>query len=248
MVPAARAFAVPGGPSRTAPPPSAPTGVLDLREAGIEPPPEPRRHRRGRTAALVILLLAVLLGVAGWYVGAGPGSKIATPNVVGKPTSAAQGIVEAKGLHTRVTEVFSETATAGTVAATDPAPGKAVGKHGTVVLDVSKGPERYPVPDVAGKPLDQAESALTGTKLAVGSVTQAYSDAVRKDAVISTDPAAGTRLAPDKPVNIVLSKGPAPVTLDDWTGKPAGVATQQLGADGLKVTTTSAYSTSVGHG
>jgi serine/threonine-protein kinase len=247
VVPAARSFAVPGGPpSGSYPPPQAPTGVLDLRDD--EGGREPRRRHRGRTAVLVIVLLALLLGVAGWYVGAGPGSRIATPNVVGKATTVAQGLVEAKGLHTRVAEVFSETVQAGRVAATDPAPGQSVSKHGTVVLDVSKGPERYPVPNVTGQSLDKAEAALTGTKLAVGSVTQAFSDSVPKDHVVSSDPAAGTRLAPDKPVDLVLSKGPAPVTLDDWTGRPAAQASQQLGSDGLKVKTTSAYSTTVGQG
>jgi serine/threonine-protein kinase len=253
VVPAARSFAVPGGPppgsyppAGSYPPPQAPTGVLDLRDN--DGGPEPRRRHRGRTAVLVIVLLALLLGLAGWYVGAGPGSKTATPNVVGKLTTAAQGIVEAKGLHTHVTQVFSETVPAGRVAATEPGPGQDVSKHGTVILDVSKGPERYPVPDLNGQSLDKAEAALTGTKLAVGSVTQAFSDSVPKDDVVSSDPVAGTRLAPDKPVDLVLSKGPAPVTLADWTGKPADAATQQLGSDGLKVKTTSAYSTTVAQG
>ena len=48
---------------------------------------------------------------------------------------------------------------AGLVVATDPGPGKSVSKHGTVELDVSKGPERYPVPTLAGLATSKAEDA-----------------------------------------------------------------------------------------
>jgi serine/threonine-protein kinase len=256
VVPGAAAFVVPGGPPLTRTPPAvaapvnpaqqdqAPTGVLDLRD---QPAPQGKRHR-GRTAALVILALALILGLAGWYVGAGPGSKIATPNVVGKTTSAAQQVLQDKGLHSRTTQVFSETVPVGRVVTTDPGPGKSVSRQGTVTLAVSKGLERYPVPTVTRLPTAQAEAALTNTKLAVGTETQAYSDTVAVGAVISSNPPAGTRLAPNKPVDLVISKGPAPVHLDDWTGQPARDATQQLASDGLKVKTSQAYSTNVQSG
>ncbi len=101
MVPTAGSFVVPGGPP--SPPAassvavlSAPTGVLDL----TQPPPRPaapHKSHRGRTAAVVILALALLLGAAGWYVGAGPGSKVPVPDVVAKTTAAATQILQSKG-------------------------------------------------------------------------------------------------------------------------------------------------------
>jgi serine/threonine-protein kinase len=136
----------------------------------------------------------------------------------------------------------------GHVAATEPGPGQSVSKHGTVVLDVSKGPELYPVPNIVGQSEADAETALAGTKLAIGNVTKTYSDTVAKGDVISTSPVASTQLAPGKPVDLVVSNGPAPVTLDDWTGKPVDQATQTLTADGLKVKTTQKYTMTVAKG
>jgi eukaryotic-like serine/threonine-protein kinase len=256
LVPAVGSFVVPGGPAvplmsapAAMPAQSAPTGVLDLTSA--PPPGQPPRQRQdgqrrpGRTAAIVVLVLALVLGLAGWYVGAGPGSKIPTPDVVAKTQAAAVQMLGAKGLHARVVQVFSETAPVGRVVATDPAPGKSVSKHGTVVLDISKGQERYSVPTLAGLATSKAENALASTHLTLGEVTQQYSDTVKNGYVISSDPVSGTLLAPAKPVDLVVSQGPAPVQLDDWTGKAATQATQALEGAGLTVKTTQKYNETV---
>jgi beta-lactam-binding protein with PASTA domain/tRNA A-37 threonylcarbamoyl transferase component Bud32 len=252
LVPTAGAFAVPGGPPLGAayPPPAlhTPTGVLDL---GQQPPAPPTRRKpknRGRTAAIVIVLLALLLGVAGWYVGAGPGSKIPTPNVIDKTTAQAQRILQDKGLDYKVVSVFSETIAAGHVAATNPAAGKPVSKNGRVVLSVSKGVERYPVPQLVGQTIEDAEAAITGQHLAVGRLTSAYDDTTGKGKVISSDPPAGTQLAPNKAVDLVISLGPAPVKLDDWTGQPIDEATAALTEAGLKVKPTEKFNEKVAEG
>ncbi|MFL6099669.1 MAG: Stk1 family PASTA domain-containing Ser/Thr kinase [Actinomycetales bacterium] len=250
-VPAPGAFAAPGGP-----PPgaayvpgahSSPTGVLDLRDV---PPTRggTRRRHTGRNAAILILVAALVLGIAGWYVGAGPGSKISTPNVLRQSQAAAEKALQAKGLDSKVVQVFSETVSAGLVAMTDPAPGQPVSKHGTVTLQVSKGPERYPVPQVVGKDKDVAEAAITDQHLAVGEVRSQYSDTVAPGLVISTNPPTGTQLAPGKAVDLVVSKGPAPVDIVDWTGQPIDEATQALNADGLKVKVTEKYNEKVAEG
>jgi beta-lactam-binding protein with PASTA domain/tRNA A-37 threonylcarbamoyl transferase component Bud32 len=247
LVPTAGAFAVPGGPA--APLGHTPTGILDL---GTAQPPGPppvgtpagrarAKSHRGRNAAVVIVVLALLLGIAGWYVGAGPGSKIATPDVRTRTTAEAQRVLQAKGLGSKVTQVFSETVAAGRVVTTDPGPGDSVSKHGTVTLDVSKGPERYPVPQLQGMSTAAAEGAITNSHLAIGEVSQQYSDTVAKGQVISSDPGQGTQLAPGKSVDLVASKGPAPVDLGDWTGQPFDQASAAITAAGLKVKQTQAY-------
>jgi serine/threonine protein kinase/beta-lactam-binding protein with PASTA domain len=250
LVPTPGAFSVPGGPppgpAYPAAAQSSPTGVLDL----SQPPPRgptatTRRRGRGRTVGLLILVLALVLGLAGWYVGAGPGSKIPTPNLLGRTVAQAKATLQAKGLQASVTPVFSETVAAGQIAATSPSPGASVSKHGTVTLDVSRGPERYPVPTVVGKTSGDAEAAIANAHLSLGDVTPAYSDTVASGRVISSDPAVGTQLAPSKPVDLVVSHGPAPVTLASWTGKPLDQATTALEAAGLKVTSTQAYNQKV---
>lgn len=208
--------------------------------------PAPRRRRRGGLIALLlVLLLAVAGGVAGWYLGAGPGAYTTTPGLLGLTEQAAQAKLEAQGLHSRTgTPVFSETVAAGKVVSTDPDPGAKVRKNGTVTLVLSKGKERYDVPELAGKPLDQAKAALSDLHL-TATVTQAYDEKVPSGTVIRTDPDAGTPLKRRAPVTLVISKGRQPIPVTDWTGKPADQATADLQGKGLKVVTRQDYSETV---
>lgn len=210
------------------------------------PLPVPRRRRRGGLVALlVVLLLAVAGGVAGWYLGAGPGAYTTAPGVLGLTEQAAQAKLETQGLHSRSgTPVFSETVAAGKVVSTDPEPGGKVRKGGTVTLVLSKGKERYEVPDLAGKPLDQAKTALSDLHL-TATVTQAYDETIPSGTVIRTDPEPGTPLKRGAPVTLVVSKGRQPIPVTDWTGKPADQATADLQDKGLKVTTRQTYSDTV---
>ncbi len=109
----------------------------------------------------------------------------------------------------------------------------------TVSAVVSKGKERYAVPQVAGFTVDEATAALTDATLTVGEVTKAYDDKVALDLVISTDPAVGTRLKRDQAVTLVISKGPAPVKLPNLVGQSqakAIAALKKLGITDVVVT------------
>lgn len=63
------------------------------------------------------------------------------------------------------------------------------------------------VPDVVGMVQAAAESAITAAGLTVGSVTNAYSDTVAADNVISSNPAGGTTVAIGSAVELVISMG-----------------------------------------
>jgi beta-lactam-binding protein with PASTA domain len=116
---------------------------------------------------------------------------------------------------------------------TDPAPGSQVLTGGTVTVTLSKGKERYDVPKLRGLTEDQAQDALSGGHLGFGTSTEKYSDTVAAGIVLASSPAAGTTLRPDAPVDLVLSKGPKPVKLQDWVGKDADDALAWLKAKGL---------------
>jgi hypothetical protein len=64
------------------------------------------------------------------------------------------------------------------------------------------------VPNVAGKTLAAAKTALANAHCAVGTVTQAASTKVPKGDVISQSPAAGKQLAYGSKVSLVVSSGP----------------------------------------
>ena len=145
-------MAAPGGPPRTR------TG----------PPPRPRRSRRGLIALLLVVLLTAGVGGTAWWMGSARWTT--TPSVLGKDQATAQQILTGAGLKGRVAAdgKFDETVPAGLVLSSNPDPQARVKKGSTVVLVLSKGPERYQVPDVTGKTIDEANSLLAAQNLVLG--------------------------------------------------------------------------------
>jgi serine/threonine-protein kinase len=187
---------------------------------------------RGVFAFVMIALLAVAVGVGAWWIGAGRFTS--APNLVSLTYADASARATAAGLKARRgADGFSDTIAVGLVMATSPGPGDRIPKGGTITLTVSAGPERHPVPDLAGTPLDAARQSLASAKLTVGDVTRRFSDTVARDAVISSAPGPGVSLRPGTAVDLVVSRGPAPVRLPDVTGLPDAEALQRLRALGL---------------
>jgi serine/threonine-protein kinase len=222
-------------------------------EGGPDVPPDPQprtgrwRPRRGLIAALIIVLLAVLAGVGGWWYGAGRYTH--APAVLKLDQTAATAKLRTDGLKVHLgSPVFSDVVDKDLVASQTPAPGDRVRKGGTVTLHLSKGPEVYAVPDLAGSTLDAAKSALAATHLAVGDVTEQYSDTVAKGQVISTDPAPGTVIRHDTAVSLVVSKGVQPVTVPNVANASQADATKALTGALLKVKVAQANSTTVPKG
>jgi eukaryotic-like serine/threonine-protein kinase len=196
--------------------------------------PGPRRSRRGPLLLTLVLLLATIAGLAGWYYGMG--RYTTTPGVINLGVEQAREKVEAAGLGFEVGgREFSETVTAGSVISTDPAPGTNILKDGTVVATVSRGPERYEVPVLRGMTLEEAESVLEENNLVVGGVTERYHERVAEGVVLRSDPAQGTELKRDAAVDLVVSLGPEPIEVPDFTGRSAERAEQVLTERGFEV-------------
>jgi eukaryotic-like serine/threonine-protein kinase len=203
-----------------------------------------RRRRRGWIALLAVLLVGALVAGGAWLYGAA--RTVAMPSVYGLTPVAAAAKLTPLGLSLDADATdFSETVAAGRIISTDPPAGGDAKQDSTVSAVVSKGPERHAVPTVAGKTVEDATTALTDSALTVGDVTQAYDDKVAVGLVVSSKPVAGTDLKRDQAVDLVVSKGPAPVKLPNYVGKPAAPAVAALQKAGLKVTTSPAYSKTV---
>ncbi|HSE55588.1 MAG TPA: Stk1 family PASTA domain-containing Ser/Thr kinase [Nocardioidaceae bacterium] len=214
--------------------------------ADEQPPGEdgPRRSRRGPILLALVLVLATIAGLAGWYFGMG--RYTTTPGVINLSVAQARDKVEAAGLGFEVgAKEYSETVTAGSVISTDPSPGSRILEDGTVSATVSRGPERYEVPVLRGMPLADAETALEETNLVVGDVAERYHESVAEGVVIKSDPSAGTELKPDAAVDLVVSKGPKPIEVTDFTGKSVDRAEQVLTEQGLAVEITEENSDTV---
>jgi serine/threonine-protein kinase len=198
-------------------------------------------------ALVLVLLIAVLAGLAGWYLGVA--RYTTTPGVLGLRESAARARLHTAGLDLRIADTaYSETVAKGAIARTSPAPGDRVRKEGTVSAVVSLGPERHAVPDVRGKLLDDAQQQLADAKLEYGDAVRRFDEKVPTGSVITTDPVPGTPLPRGTAVDVIVSKGPRPVAIPDFTGKPADTATTRLTVLGFKVDTEEVNSDTVAKG
>lgn len=76
-------------------------------------------------------------------------------------------------------------------------------------------PDLVTVPNVVGMPKDDAQAAITGARLEVGTISFQPHKTVPAGHVISQDPAAGTKVPPGTPVHLVVSTGWPGVSLED---------------------------------
>ena len=183
------------------------------------------RRSRGPLALMLILALAVLLSGAAWFVAEGPLSKTTTPGLLNLTEAQAQDKAANSGLKTEVTDRgFSEVVPVGLVLATDPARGEDIDKDGTIALTLSKGPERYDVPNVVDRTEEVARSMIEDGNLTVGDVERKYSSKVEEGVVISADPEVGTELKRDQAVTLVVSRGAQPVAVPNVVGLPVDQA------------------------
>ena len=213
------------------------------------PPPEPRRRNRGAIASLVVAICVVVAGLAGWYLATGLGRTIPTPDLIAMTQAEAEQVLSRAGLTLEVREeAFSEEVPAGRILGSDPSPGDGVREQGTVGVVLSRGPERYPVPDVTGMSPAEATEAITGSRLTPGSSVQVFDDQIAAGQVVGTEPGIGTDLKPGVTVGLLISKGPKPVPVPDVEGRKANAAKRALADDGLKATVTEKFSESVPDG
>jgi serine/threonine-protein kinase len=120
---------------------------------------------------------------------------------------------------------------------------------GTVTVVLSLGKERYDVPKVRGVTEEAARDRLAEANLAYGESVGRWSEDVEEGVVLGSDPAPGTTLRPGTVVDLVVSKGPRPITVKDWTGEEADRAEQALEDKGLVVERASSeYSDTVPEG
>jgi serine/threonine-protein kinase len=201
-------------------------------KAAGKPAVKTRKKRRGIWLAL-LAVVAVAVGFGAWQLGTT--DTVRTPKLVGKTRAEALASLQKVGLSMTVTEEqFSEKREAGTVISSDPGAGGRVEANGTVSVILSKGPERFRVPDVKGMSQAGATSALESVSLKAGQIVQDYSRKVPEGLVVRSDPAVGTPLKRDTPVSLTLSLGPEPVVVPDVRGMTLDQAQATLIGGGLK--------------
>ncbi len=198
-----------------------------------------KRVRRNRKVALV---LAIALGIGGWYTLVGPGSRIVVPSTVGGSYDEAISALTPLGLTNVIIEKrFDEEIAAGKIIESSPPGGGRVDTGGEVTLVISKGAERYTIATLVGLTPQAAAAAITKSPLTVGTTSEIFSNKIPKGFVISSDPEAGAKVKRDSVVNIVVSKGVETIALASYVGKSGEQALNELTDAGFNVESTYAF-------
>ncbi|MFM8897495.1 MAG: Stk1 family PASTA domain-containing Ser/Thr kinase [Actinomycetota bacterium] len=198
-----------------------------------------RVQRNRRIAALI----AILIGAGIWYGFLGPGSKVVVPSLAGLTVKEATSTLKDLGLSLDVaTEEFSEDIPDGKIINSSPAGGGRVSPNASVDVTISKGKERYAVPNLQGLKQDVAEQQLKENKLVLGEVKEEFSTEFPKGFIMRSEPTSGERVKRDSQVNLVISLGVEQVAFNDYKGKSGEQALNELTDAGFDVKTKYVFS------
>ncbi|WDZ84375.1 Stk1 family PASTA domain-containing Ser/Thr kinase [Micromonospora cathayae] len=186
----------------------------------------------GRLAVVAgVLVVALLLVGGGWWFGVG--RYTVAPELVSLTKAEAESQASRAGLTLVYAEPrYDQKVPRDSVLAQDPGSADRIVKGGTITLTLSLGPEQFPVPDVVGKEYELAEADLRAANLEAVKGKARYDDNLPAGVVLDTDPKPGAEVKPGTKVNVIVSRGRAPITVPNLVGKnvnEARGALQQLG-------------------
>ncbi|MCL2784497.1 MAG: Stk1 family PASTA domain-containing Ser/Thr kinase [Propionibacteriaceae bacterium] len=199
---------------------------------------KPSDSRRKLPVIPLVAILAstlVVTGILGWVF---IWSWTHVPPVDGMTEQVARTELAAVGLTVAVMQDYSETVPAGQVIRTVPQGESRVKKNSEITVYISKGPERYPMPTVIGLSEEEAKNAILSSHLAVGTISRDWSDTYPEGSVISASEAAGDQLKPNTVIDLSVSKGREPITIESQVGKAQEAATTALTDKGFQVSVT----------
>ncbi|MBO4818898.1 MAG: Stk1 family PASTA domain-containing Ser/Thr kinase, partial [Firmicutes bacterium] len=178
------------------------------------------------TVALIIALIPLVWGLFDVFVDSikERNKTIVVPNLFEKNYDDAKAMLEAQGLQILLdSELVNDNYEEGTILSQSPKAESVVRPGTTIKVNVSKKNPGANVPEVRNMELSEAKKKIENYGLTVGSVTEMYSDTVKKGCVISTSPVVGTNLKRGTPVNINVSKGPSESSGDTFSMNVVGL-------------------------
>ncbi len=98
---------------------------------------------------------------------------------------------------------------------------------------ISKGPKPIEIPNVVGQKIKTVEANLDDLGLKIDR-SNVFSETVEKNTVMSINPQAGNTVPSGSTVELVVSKGPPPVTVPNLVDMPRKKALKALEKIGLR--------------
>jgi eukaryotic-like serine/threonine-protein kinase len=165
------------------------------------------------------------------------GRVVTMPNVVGRPLTEAQAILQAGGLQIRVADRLYNALPVNAVVRQSPAAGEQVKLSQTAQVVVSLGPQTISVPAVEGRSLRGARITLLESGLELGEVSTAYLPVPQADTVLAQDPIKGSSATSPR-VDILVAAGerPAQYVMPTLTGLDQAAAERVLAVAGIRGT------------
>ena len=160
-------------------------------------------------------------------------TEAAVPDVVGASEEEARSTLEEEGFEKITTEERSDDeAEEGTVLETDPEAGVEIPVSDSVTLMISSGPGDMEIPDVEGQSESDAMNTLNEAGFENVTTDTRPDDEISQGNAIGTDPPSGSEVTADSEVTLLISSGPAQVTIPDLQGmtqEDARSALEELG-------------------
>jgi len=160
--------------------------------------------------AIIAFLILSYHGVLFYWEKTAPES-VAVPEVVGMTEVEATKVLSAAGLRYEVVaQKADEEVPPGAVLMVEPPPGREVKLGRLVRITLSSGSRWATVPDVREMSVDRARALLRQENLSVGKETARWDNKVPVGYVLGQAPEPEQRVPRATPVDLVVSKGPAP--------------------------------------
>lgn len=169
-----------------------------------------RKLLRALRALVLITLLGALFALVAYFSfsqfvrrGVTP-----APDLTGLGEDEARALAADQGLEIEWSdeERYDDRIAAGDVVAQRPRAGTLIKRGSEVTVWISRGPRQIEVPAVAGEALQAAQVTLAAAGLTIGRTLDVFSDGSRDGIVVGQQPAAGSYVAPDAPIDLFLSR------------------------------------------
>lgn len=149
--------------------------------------------------------------------------RVTVPDLREKALAQAAERLQKKGLRLAIADsTYHETLAKGYIVDQSPEPRRQIKKGRRVFVHVSRGRRLHAVPEVTGGSRRDALLKIAGSQLVPGRVEYVSSGSIPEGAVISQNPAAGTRVRLQSRVHLKISSGSpfAPKRVPDLVGVP----------------------------
>lgn len=177
-----------------------------------------KQNKKYKISLIVIIIIALIATTVGWYLAAGPGAKIKVPDILNSNSQQATQKLTEIGLTPIIQEIYSETTENGLVDSTQPETNQRVKKKGEVIVNISKGPQLFTIPNLYNLNQNTAQAVLKTENLNLGEITQIYNNTIPEGNIIEQNPQPDTQHRRNTNVNITVSLGKQPVTLPNLVG------------------------------